>query len=138
MLRLEAHGTAAGEGGAMLTFVAVCPVVRIELHAWFGGVDLHRAATDRLGDACGEAQLALLLLVEHEAVVVACAVACLLVVGIDVLSHRLGLAEVKRRVFDKPYLACRDGRLVNGQIEVCVYLAYLVVYCRGGIGNACQ
>ena len=95
LLCLEANSAAAWECGAMLTRDTSQEVACIHLQAWFGGVNLHCAATDRILDLCCETQLAFLFLIENEVVVVALSVLYLLVVGIDVLPHGLGVRKSK-------------------------------------------
>ena len=89
LLCLEANSAAAWECGAMLTRDTSQEVACIHLQAWFGGVNLHCAATNRILDLCCETQLAFLFLIENEVVVVALSVLYLLVVGIDVLAYGL-------------------------------------------------
>ena len=122
----------------MLAFVAVGPVVAVDLHTRLGRIDFERAATDGLGQLGGIAQLALFPLVQHEAVVVAGAVLNLLVVGINVLTDGLGRAEVERRTGYLQNLAGRNGCLVGGTEEVGIDLANLILNRRSGIGNARQ
>ena len=55
VLCLEADATSSWEGGSMLPFVAVGPIVGVELYARFGGINLHRAPRYRLHNPCGKA-----------------------------------------------------------------------------------
>ena len=55
VLCLKANATSSWEGGSMLPFVAVGPIVGVELYARFGGIYLHRAARYRLHNPCGKA-----------------------------------------------------------------------------------
>lgn len=95
LLCLEANSAAAWECGAMLTRDTSQEVACIHLQAWFGGVNLHCAATDRILDLCCETQLAFLFLIENEVVVVALSVLYLFVVGIDVLTYGFGVRKSK-------------------------------------------
>ena len=138
VLCLEAYGTAAWEGGAILTLLACSKVVGIDLNARLGGIDVHRAAALWLVDACGKTQFAFLFLVEYIAVVVTRTVADLFVVCVYVLSYCFRCAEVKWCSFYEAYLTCGDGGLVDGEVVICVYLALQVFYCWGWVGYACQ
>ena len=139
MLRLEAERTAAAEGCSVLAFVAVCPVVGVELHARFGGIDLHGASAFRLRDFGGERKLAWLALVEHIAMVVAGAVLDLLAVGVvDALAHGVRLREIKRCALHAADFARRDRVFVDGHEEIGVDLAHHI-HCRGsGVGDTCE
>ncbi len=127
MLALETDGGTARECGSVLSFVAVCPVVSIDLNAGFGCVNLHGAPAIGFCHLGCEAQLALFLLVKHEAMVVAGTVLYLYVVGIDVPAHGFGCAEVKGCAFHEAYFACGDGRFVDRNIIVGVDFANEIV-----------
>ena len=43
VLSFKADATSSWEGSPMLSLVAVCPVVGVELHTWFGGINFHCA-----------------------------------------------------------------------------------------------
>ena len=85
VLALEANGTAAWEGGPMLSLVPVGPVVGIDLHTRLCGIDFHHASAHGIRESCGEGEFHLLFLVQHEAMVVACADAYLFVISINIL-----------------------------------------------------
>ena len=55
VLCLKADATSSWEGGSMLPFVAVGPIVGVELYARFGGINLHRATRYRFHNTCGKA-----------------------------------------------------------------------------------
>lgn len=93
VLCFETEGAAAAEGGAVLSFVAVGPVVAVELHAGLGGVYFHCAAADGFGYFGCEGEFAGFLLVEYEAVVVTGAVFDLFVVGINAFAHGVGVVK---------------------------------------------
>ena len=138
VLALEADAAAAWEGCAARTWQPVAPVVGVHLHAWLGGIDFHRSSADGIAEACCEGELHLLLLVQHEAVVVAGPVPDLFVVGVDVLSYRLRCAEVEGCPGHLQDLARRDARLVDRDEEVGINLAYLVGNLRCGISDALE
>ena len=136
LLCLEANSAAAWECGTMLTRDTCQEVACIHLQAWFGGVNLHCAATDRILDLCCETQLAFLFLIENEVVVVALSVLYLLVVGIDVLAYGLWSTEIERSTLYLENFTGRDGNLVYREIIVCVYLTDNVVDSRCWVGNS--
>ena len=138
MLSLEADGRAARECGSVLTFVAVGPVVCVDLYTGFGGIDIHRAATVWLYDARGKRKFTLFALVQHEAMVVSGTILDLLVVGINVAANGLGGTEVERCALYFENLARGDRSLVDGQIEVSIDFADEVVDGRRGVGDAGQ
>ena len=95
VLCFEAYGGASWEGGAMLSAVAVRPVVGVHLYSGFCCPAFHSAAALRVSDTYCEGQFPYLSLIEDEAVVVSCAVAYLFVVGVDVTSDSLWCSEVE-------------------------------------------
>ena len=120
----------------MLTFVACCPVVGIDLHARLCGIHIKRATALGVSQTCGKRQLAFFLLVQNEAMVVAGTVLDLLIVGINVLANSLFRAEVERSACHFQNLSSRDGSLVDGDKEISIDQQFLVVDGRGGVGNA--
>ena len=118
----------------MLSLVSCCPVVGINLHARLGGVNLHCTSAHGVGQLGGKTQFAFLALVQHKAVVVSCSVLDLLVVSIDVLSDGFRGAEVEWSVFHEADFACGNARLVDGDVEIGIDFANLVVDGGGGIG----
>ena len=70
--------------------------------------------------------------------VVARTVLDLLVVGINLQSESLGLTEVKRSALNLEDFSRWNTGVVDGEIEIGIDLANLVLNCRSGICNACQ
>ena len=79
----------------MCTCKTTVPVRCVNLYTWLGCVNLHCTAAYRLSYLCREAELAHLLLVEYIAVVVACAVLDLLLIGIDACTNLCWGGEVE-------------------------------------------
>ena len=108
VLCLETDGAATWEGGSVLTFVAIGPVVGINLYARLGGKHLHGASAYGLSNLGSKAQFAFFFFVQHKAVVVSGTVLYLFVVGINILSHSFGLSEIEGSAFYKAYFASRN------------------------------
>lgn len=138
VLGLEAESAATWEGGTVLAAVAVGPVVGVELHGGLGGVNLHSAAADGLGDAGGKCEFAYFFLVDDVAVVVAGTVANLLVIGVPAFAYFVRSAEVEGSAFYTENLTRGDVGLVGGHIEVSVDFYYLMLDGGGRVGNALQ
>lgn len=137
VLRFKAERGATSEGGAMLSFVAVSPVVRIELHARFGRIDLHGASALWFNDFCGEGEFSRFVFVEHEAVVIACPVFDLLVGEVvDEVADGVGSGEVEGSSFDAADFSGRDAVFINGNVEVRIDFADDVFAGRCRVGNA--
>ena len=75
------------------------------------------------------------MLVQHKAMVVTCSVLDLLVVSINILTYSLLCAEIKWSSGHFQDLTCRNGGLIDGEVEIGIDLKQLVVDGRGGIGN---
>ena len=129
MLCLKAYSRASWECRSVLSLVAVSPVVSVKLYSRLCCVNLHGSATYRLCNLGGKAQLSFLFLVQNIAMVVACAILYLLVIGINILTYGLWCAEVKRSTLYEADFACRDAGLVNWQLVVCIDFADKIVYC---------
>ena len=121
VLALEADGASLGDGRAVNALEAVVPIAGIDLHAGFGGEDLHAAACDGIDALGGKGEFVGLALVEHPAMVVAGAVLGLHVVGIDALAHLVLLAEVERSALDGIDRAEGDGGVIDGDVMVSVH-----------------
>ena len=67
--------------------------------------------------------------------VVSLTVLYLLVVSINLLAEGLGSTEVKGCTCYLENLSCWDACLVDGQIEIGIDFAQLVLYSRCGVGN---
>ena len=63
VLRLETDGTAAWECRSVLPFIAVGPVICIELYTRFGSIDLHCASADGFFDTSCKAEFAFFFLI---------------------------------------------------------------------------
>ena len=107
MLCLETDCAALGECSAVCACKAAVPVRCVHLYAGLGCVNLHCAAAYRLCHLCGKAQFANLLLVEHIAVVIACSMLNLLLVGIDACTDLCWGGEVERCALYRCYSAIR-------------------------------
>ena len=55
VLCFKADTTSSWEGGTVLSFISICPVVSVELHTRFGGVNLHCATRIGLCNPCSKA-----------------------------------------------------------------------------------
>lgn len=95
VLCLKADSTATWECSTVLSLITISPVVAVNLNTRFSCVNLHCTSTYRLLDTCCKAEFALFLLVEHEAMVIACTVLDLFMVGINILTYSLRCAEVE-------------------------------------------
>lgn len=137
MLCLEANSAATGEGGTILPFETVGPVVGVELHSRLGGVDFHVAPALGFNDFNGETELAGISLVEYEAVVVASTVFYLDVIGVvDAFADDVRLGKVERCALYAEDFACRNGCLIDGDEMVGVNVTDNV-HCTGcGVGDA--
>ena len=136
VLTFKTYSRALGEGCAMLSNFSGAEVGCIKLHTRFGGIDLESTSALWLGHSCREAQFAFLSLVEHVVVVVARTVLYLLVVGVNLQSECLWLAEVEWSAFHLKYFACRDAGSVDRQVEVGIDFAYLVLDGGSLVGDA--
>ena len=94
---LEANRVAIGIGDALFAHdAAVVTIGSIDLHARFGGEDLHDATAVGVCEACYRF-VEVAAMVQAVAMVVATGDFELGMVGIDVLTDGLGGAEVERR-----------------------------------------
>ena len=138
MLRLETNGAAAREGGAMLSFVTICPVVCVQLYAWFRCIHFHGAAALWISQPGSEGKFAFFFLVQHEAVIVSGTIFNLRVVCFNVLTDGLWLAEVKWGSLHKSDFTGWNGCVVDRNIVICIDFTDLVFYYRRGIRDALQ
>ena len=117
MLCLHYHGAAIGINNAALTLGGLEEVAYIELQTGLGSKHLHE-------DACnlavnGSRNLVQVATgVEHEVVVITLAVLELLVVLLDVLSHRLSGAEVEGCALNSHHCAVGHECRVDGSDAV--------------------
>ena len=98
------------------------PVAAVELDAWLGGPHLQTTAAVRLYAFDCIRELARLTLVQYIAVVVTRSVLDLLVVGSDAFANGVRFTEVEGCACHLQYLARWNTCLVNGKIEVGIYL----------------
>ena len=136
VLGFEAEGASTSEGGSMSTGESIGPVVAVELYTGFCSVDFHGSARSGLYNLGGKGQLSRFMLVQNEAMVIACTVFDLFVISVNHVAYWMWFAEIKRCAFNLQDLASWYAVLIYGNVEVCINLADVVHGRWGGVGYA--
>ena len=139
VLCLEAERTVFGIGCTAVARKTAVPVAAVELHTGFGGPHFHLSAAGGLNTFDCIRQFARFSLVEHIAVVIACAVDDLLTFCVaNAFAYGMRCTEVEGRTFYLEYLACRYACFINGDKEVCIDSQYVVQCFWRRVCNACE